>query len=99
MRSDVIVDMPSPPLVERRIDGLAGLPTLVVGVAALIGGAGLGGGGLSELIEDRRGGGFVPFYLAAPLLIGVGIPAVRGRILVSPGEAPGLLLFCSGAAA
>jgi hypothetical protein len=36
MRSDVIVDMPSPPLEERRIDGLARLPTLVVGVAALI---------------------------------------------------------------
>jgi len=95
MRSDVIVDMPSPPLVERRIDGLAGLPTLVVGVAALIGGTGLVGRALSELIEHRRGADFVPFYLAALLLIGLGIAAIRGLIAVAPGEARVLQLFGS----
>jgi hypothetical protein len=95
MRSDVIVDMPGPPLEERRIDGLAGLPTLVIGVAALIGGAGLVGRALSELIQHRRGADFVPFYLAALLLIGLGIAAIRGLMAVAPGEARVLQLFGS----
>ena len=95
MRSDVIVDMPSPPLEERRIDGLAGLPTLVVGVAALIGGAGLFGRALSELIQHRRGAEVVPFYLAALLLIGLGIAAIRGLMAVAPGEARVVQLFGS----
>src|SRR5258708_28404909 len=88
MRSDVRVDMQSPRLVERRIDGVAGLPTLVVGVAALIGGTRLVGRALSELIEHRRGADFVPFYLAGLLLIGLGIAALRGLLAVAPRGAP-----------
>jgi len=93
MRSEVIVDMPSPPLEERRMDALTGLPTLVVGVAALIGGTGLVGRALSELIQHRRGAAVVPFYLAALLLIGLGIAAIRGLVAVAPGEARVVQLF------
>src|ERR1700694_1192965 len=95
MRSDVIVDMSSPPLEERRIDGLAGLPTLVVGVAALIGGTGLVGRALSELIQHRRGASFVPIYLAVLLLIALWIAAIRGLTAVAPGEARVVQLFGS----
>jgi len=95
MRSEVIVDMPSPPLEERRMDALTGLPTLVVGVAALIGGTGLVGRALSELIQHRRGAAVVPFYLAALLLIGLGIAAIRGLVAVAPGEARVVQLFGS----
>ncbi|MGH7764153.1 MAG: SPFH domain-containing protein [Candidatus Dormibacteraceae bacterium] len=77
------------------MDGLAGLPTLVVGVAALIGGTGLFGRALSELIQHRRGADFVPFYLAALLLIGLGIAAIRGLMAVAPGEARVVQLFGS----
>ena len=95
MRNDVIVDMPDPPLQERRVNGLAGLPTLVVGAAALIVGAGLVGRALSELILHRRGADVVPFYLAALLLIGLGMAAIRGLIAVAPGEARVVQLFGS----
>src|SRR5260370_35490206 len=71
----------------------AGLQWLVVGVWALIRGTGLVGRALSELIEHRRGADFVPFYLAALLLIGLGIAAIRGLIAVAPGEARVLQLF------
>jgi regulator of protease activity HflC (stomatin/prohibitin superfamily) len=94
MRSDVIVDMPSPPLEERRVDGLAGLPTLVGGVVALVGGTGLFGRLLSEVIQHRRSA-VVPLYLAALLLIGLGIAAIRGLIAVAPGEARVVQLFGS----
>src|SRR5260370_7385318 len=73
----------------------AGLQWLVVGVWALIRGTGLVGRALSELIEHRRGADFVPFYLAALLLIGLGIAAIRGLIAVAPGEARVLQLFGS----
>src|SRR5260370_26686107 len=73
----------------------AGLQWLVVGVWALIRGTGLVGRALSELIEHRRGADFVPFYLAALLLIGLGIAAIRGLIAVAPGKARVLQLFGS----
>jgi hypothetical protein len=95
MRNDVIVDMPGPPLQERRVKGLAGLPTLVVGAAALIVGAGLVGRALSELIQHRRGADVVTYYLVAVLLIGLGVAAIRGLIAVAPGEARVLQLFGS----
>jgi hypothetical protein len=94
-RSDVIVDMPIPPLEERRINGLAGLPTLVGGVVALVGGTGLLGRLLSEVIQHRRSAAVVPLYLAALLLIGLGIAAIRGLIAVAPGEARVVQLFGS----
>ncbi len=77
------------------MDALTGLPTLVVGVAALIGGTGLVGRALSELIQHRRGAAVVPFYLAALLLIGLGIAAIRGLVAVAPGEARVVQLFGS----
>jgi len=95
MRSDVIVDMPSRPLQERRIAGLAGLPTLVGGVVAFAVGMGLFGRALSELIQHRRAADVVPFYLAALLLIGLGIAAIRGLMAVAPGEARVVQLFGS----
>ncbi len=94
-RSDVVVDMPSPPLEERRIVGIAGLPTLVVGVAALIGGAGLLGTALSEVIQQRRSAPVVALYLAALPLIALGITAIRGLIAVAPGEARVVQFFGS----
>jgi regulator of protease activity HflC (stomatin/prohibitin superfamily) len=94
-RSDVIVDMPSPPLEERRIGGLAGLPTLVVGVAAFVAGIGLLGQLSSQVIQHRRSAAVVPFYLAALLLIALWIAAIRGLIAVAPGEARVLQLFGS----
>jgi regulator of protease activity HflC (stomatin/prohibitin superfamily) len=94
-RSDVIVDMPIPPLEERRINGLAELPTLVGGVVALVGGTGLLGRLLSEVIQHRRSAAVVPLYLAALLLIGLGIAAIRGLIAVAPGEARVVQLFGS----
>jgi regulator of protease activity HflC (stomatin/prohibitin superfamily) len=94
-RSDVIVDMPSPPLEERRIGGLAGLPTLVVGVAAFVAGIGLLGLLSSQVIQHRRSAAVVPFYLAALLLIALWIAAIRGLIAVAPGEARVLQLFGS----
>ncbi len=87
--------MPIPPLEERRIDGLAGLPTLVGGVVALVGGTGLLGRLLSEVIQHRRSAAVVPLYLAALLLIGLGIAAIRGLIAVAPGEARVVQLFGS----
>ena len=94
-RSDIIVDMPSPPLEERRIGGLAGLPTLVVGVAAFVAGIGLLGLLSSQVIQHRRSAAVVPFYLAALLLIALWIAAIRGLIAVAPGEARVLQLFGS----
>jgi regulator of protease activity HflC (stomatin/prohibitin superfamily) len=94
-RSDVIVDMPSPPLEERRIGGLAGLPTLVVGVVAFVAGIGLLGLLSSQVIQHRRSAAVVPFYLAALLLIALWIAAIRGLIAVAPGEARVLQLFGS----
>jgi regulator of protease activity HflC (stomatin/prohibitin superfamily) len=47
------------------------------------------------LIQHRRGADFVPFYLAALLLIGLGIAAIRGLVAVAPGEARVLQLFGS----
>jgi regulator of protease activity HflC (stomatin/prohibitin superfamily) len=93
--SDVIVDMPSPPLEERRIDGLAGLPTLVGGVVAFVVGIGLFGQSLSEVIQHRRSAAVVPLYLAALLLLGLGMAAIRGLIAVAPGEARVVQLFGS----
>jgi len=94
-RSDVVVDMPSPPLEERRMDGLAGLPTLVVGVAALVGGTGLCWQLLSEVVQHRRSAAVVPLYLAALLLIALWIAAIRGLVAVAPGEARVVQLFGS----
>ncbi len=94
-RSDVIVDMPSPPLEERRIDGLAGLPTLVVGAVAFVVGIGLFGQSLSEVIQHRRSAAVVPLYPAAVVLIGLGMAAIRGLIAVAPGEARVVQLFGS----
>ncbi|HXD81178.1 MAG TPA: SPFH domain-containing protein, partial [Candidatus Acidoferrum sp.] len=62
---------------------------------ALIGGAGLVGRALSELIQHHRGADVVPFYLAALLLIGLGMAAIRGLIAVAPGEARVVQLFGS----
>ena len=87
MRSDVIVDMPGPPLQERRIDGLAGLPTLVVGVVAFVVGIGIFGQLLSGVIEHRRSAAIAPLYLGGLLLVGFGMAAIRGLIAVAPGEA------------
>jgi regulator of protease activity HflC (stomatin/prohibitin superfamily) len=87
--------MPSPPLEERRIGGLAGLPTLVVGVAAFVAGIGLLGLLSSQVIQHRRSAAVVPFYLAALLLIALWIAAIRGLIAVAPGEARVLQLFGS----
>jgi regulator of protease activity HflC (stomatin/prohibitin superfamily) len=95
MRSDVIVDMPDPPLQERHIDGLAGLPTLVVGVVALVVGIGIFGQLLSGVIQHRRSAAIVPLYLGALLLVGLGIAAIRGLIAVAPGEARVVQLFGS----
>ncbi len=94
-RSDVIVDMPSPPLEARRIDGLAGLPTLVVGVVAFVVGIAIFGQLLSQMIQHRRSAAVVPLYLAALVLIGLGMAAIRGLIAVAPGEARVLQLFGS----
>src|SRR5450756_1830602 len=87
--------MPSPPLEERRIDGLPGLPTLVGGLLAFVVGIGLFGQSLSEVIQHRRSAAVVPLYLAALLLIGLGITAIRGLIAVAPGEAVVVPLFGS----
>jgi regulator of protease activity HflC (stomatin/prohibitin superfamily) len=87
--------MPGPPLEERRIHGLAGLPTLVVGVVALVVGIGLLGQSLSEVIQHRRSAAFVPLYLAAVVLIGLGTAAIRGLMAVAPGEARVVQLFGS----
>jgi SPFH domain / Band 7 family len=94
-RSEVIVDIPNPPLDERRIDGLAGLPTLVVGVAAFVAGIGLFGQLLSQVIQHRRSAAVVPLYLAALLLIALWIAAIRGLVAVAPGEARVVQLFGS----
>ena len=94
-RSGVIVDMPGPPLEERRIDGLAGLPTLVVGVLAFVIAIGLLGQLLSQVIQHRRSAAVVPLYLAALLLIALWIAAIRGLVAVAPGEARVVQLFGS----
>ena len=96
MRNDVIVDMPGPPLEERRVERprracrrwSSGLRHSSVG-------AGLVGRALSELIQHRRGADVVPFYLAALLLIGLGMAAIRGLVAVAPGEARVVQLFGS----
>jgi hypothetical protein len=93
--SDVIVDMQGPPLEERRVDGLAGIPTLVGGVVAFVGGIVLFGRLLSEVIQHHRSAAVVPLNLAALLLIGLGIAAIRGLIAVAPGEARVVQLFGS----
>src|SRR4029077_8402569 len=93
--SDVIVEIPSQPLEERRIDGLAGLPTLVVGVVAFVVGIGLVGQLLSQLIQHRRSAAVVPLYVAALLLIALWIAAIRGLGAVAPGEARVIQLFGS----
>jgi regulator of protease activity HflC (stomatin/prohibitin superfamily) len=93
--SDVIVEIPSQPLEERRIDGLAGLPTLVVGVVAFVVGIGLVGQLLSQLIQHRRSAAVVPLYVAALLLIALWIAAIRGLVAVAPGEARVIQLFGS----
>src|SRR5487761_135182 len=87
--------MPSPPIDERRIDGLAGSPTQVVGGAAFVAGIGLFGQFLSDVIQHRRGPAVVPLYLAALLLIALGMAAIRGLIAVAPGEARVVQLFGS----
>ena len=91
----MIIDMPSPPLDEHRIDGLPGLPTLVVGVAAFVAGIGLFGQLLSQVIQHRRSAAVVPLYLAALLLIALWIAAIRGLVAVAPGEARVVQLFGS----
>jgi regulator of protease activity HflC (stomatin/prohibitin superfamily) len=91
----VIVDMPSPPLDEHRIDGLPGLPTLVVGVAAFVAGIGLFVQLSSQVIQHRRSAAVVPLYLAALLLIALWIAAIRGLVAVAPGEARVVQLFGS----
>ena len=93
--SDVIIEIPSQPLEERRIDGLAGLPTLVVGVVAFVVGIGLVGQLLSQLIQHRRSAAVVPLYVAALLLIALWIAAIRGLVAVAPGEARVIQLFGS----
>src|ERR1700676_829606 len=87
--------MPSPPLEERRINGLAGLPTLVVGVAALVAGIGFFGQLLSQVIQHRRSAAVVPLYLAALLLIALWIAATSGLVAFAPGEARVVQLFGS----
>src|ERR1700681_4316163 len=87
--------MPDPPLEERRISGVAGLPTLVVGAAAFVAGIGLVGQLVSHVIQHRRSAAVVPLYLAALLLIALWIAAIRGLIAVAPGEARVLQLFGS----
>jgi regulator of protease activity HflC (stomatin/prohibitin superfamily) len=87
--------MPGPPLEERRIDGLAGLPTLVVGVLAFVIAIGLLGQLLSQVIQHRRSAAVVPLYLAALLLIALWIAAIRGLVAVAPGEARVVQLFGS----
>src|ERR1700676_968358 len=87
--------MPSPPLEERRSDGLAGLPSLVVGVAAFVVGIGLVGQLVSQVIQHRRSAALVPIYLAALLLIALWIAAIRGLVAVAPGEARVVQLFGS----
>jgi regulator of protease activity HflC (stomatin/prohibitin superfamily) len=94
-KSDIIVDMPDPPLEERRISGVAGLPTLIVGVAAFVAGIGLVGQLLSQVIQHRRSAAVVPLYLAALLLIALWIAAIRGLVAVAPGEARVIQLFGS----
>jgi hypothetical protein len=87
--------MPSPPLEERRIDGFAGLPTLVGGVVAFVVGIGLFGQSLSVVIQHRRSAVVVPLYLAALVFVGLGMAAIRGLIAVAPGEARVVQLFGS----
>jgi hypothetical protein len=91
--SEAIVDMPAPPLDERRIDGLAGLPTFVVGVVAVVIGAVLFLRVLSEMIQHGRTSAVMPLYLAGLLLIALGIAAFRGLTAVAPGEARVVQLF------
>jgi regulator of protease activity HflC (stomatin/prohibitin superfamily) len=93
--SDVIVEMPSPPLDERRIDGVAGLPILVGGIVAFVVGIGLVGQVLSQVTQHRRSAAVVPLYVAALLLIALWIAAIRGLVAVAPGEARVVQLFGS----
>jgi regulator of protease activity HflC (stomatin/prohibitin superfamily) len=62
---------------------------------ALVGGTGLFGRLLSEVLQHRGSAAVVPLYLAALLLIGLGMAAIRGLIAVAPGEARVVQLFGS----
>ncbi len=95
IHNEVIVDMLAPPLEERRVGGLAGLPTLVLGAVALLVGAGLLGRRLVEVIEHGKSHTTLALYLRALTLVVLGIGAIRGLIAVAPGEARVIQLFGS----
>ncbi len=93
IRTATPVELPSPPVTERPAYGLAGVPMLVLGLAALLVGTGLlvRASAVAGLLG---GGATLPALILLGILIDIGGGlALAGLTAVAPGEARVVQLF------